>query len=126
MPRKLQLTLDLLWVLSMAVLSVVADSPCFSAPDVTGAQKIFQLEPEPEITTENYAVTELAITGMDSNFTMTEPITVDEATTTTPFNTSVYLHHSRHVIPICPYIYCSSSHHLQLVSIGSCVHMSCE
>ena len=85
--RRPRLFLGLLWVLSMAVLSVVADSPCYSAPDVTGAQKTFLLEPEPEITTSNYAVTELATTGMDSNFTVTEPITVDEPTTATPFNT---------------------------------------
>ena len=61
----------LLLLLAMIVLSVGADSPCFRAPNITGARRTFQLEPEPETTTANYTVTEPGTIVTEQNTTMT-------------------------------------------------------
>ena len=58
-------------LLAMIVLSVGADSPCFRAPNMPGARRTFQLEPEPETTTANYTVTEPGTIVTEQNATMT-------------------------------------------------------
>ena len=63
--------MPLLLLLALFVLSVGADSPCFRAPNITGARRTFQLEPEPETTTANYNVPEPGTTVTEQNATMT-------------------------------------------------------
>ena len=67
----LKAKMRLLLLLAMIVLSVGADSPCFRAPNIIGARRTFQLEPEPETTTANYTVTEPGTIVTEQNATMT-------------------------------------------------------